>query len=73
MSGDRQSAGPTKQQPGPWQRTPVLRWKSSGTYFAQVRVGGKLFREGLKTGVFTVAKLGLADFNGRHARRSSGS
>lgn len=40
----------------------MLRWKSSGTYFAQVRVGGKLFRESLKTDVFTVAKLRLADF-----------
>ncbi|HOY60456.1 MAG TPA: hypothetical protein PK640_20245 [Verrucomicrobiota bacterium] len=65
MSGYRQAAGPTKQQSGPRQRTPisiVLRWKSSGTYFAQVRVGGKLFRESLKTGVFTVAILHLADF-----------
>ena len=39
-----------------------MRYKTSGPYFARLRVGGKLFRERLKTGVFTVAKLCLADF-----------
>ncbi len=34
----------------------------SGAYFARVRVGGKLFRESLKSDVFSVAELRLADF-----------
>lgn len=39
-----------------------MRYRTSGPYFARLHVGGKLFRERLKTGVFTVAKLRLADF-----------
>lgn len=65
MPRDLHASPSAKEQNSPWQKTPVanlLRWKASGTYFAQVRVGGKLFRSSLKTGVFTVAKLRLADF-----------
>jgi hypothetical protein len=49
----------------PWRKTRVanlLRYSPSGVYFARVRVGSKLFRESLKTNVFTVAELRLADF-----------
>src|SRR5438552_16167364 len=48
-----------------WVKTPVanlVRYKSSGIYFARVRVRGKLFRQSLKTDVISVAKLRLADF-----------
>jgi len=40
----------------------LLRYKTSGTYFARVRIRGKLFRHALKTNVISVAKLRLSVF-----------
>lgn len=48
-----------------WVKTPVanlIRYKSSGIYFARVRIKGKLFRQSLKTNAISVAKLRLTDF-----------
>lgn len=45
-------------------KTPVpnlVRDTPSGKYFVRLRIDGKLFRESLKTDVFSVAKLRLAD------------
>jgi len=45
-------------------KTPVanlVRYKSSGIYFARVRIRNKLIRQTLKTDVMSVAKLRLAD------------
>src|SRR5271167_4749879 len=53
-----------REQKSPWAKTPVanlLRYHSSGVYFARVRVAGKLIRQSLKTNVFSVAKIRLAD------------
>ena len=53
-----------REQKSPWAKTPVanlLRYQSSGVYFARVRVAGKLIRQSLKTNVFSVAKIRLAD------------
>ena len=47
-----------------WQKTQfanLIRYVPSGTYFARIRVKGKLVRQSLKTDVLTVAKLRLAD------------
>ena len=47
-----------------WVKTSVanlVRYKPSGIYFARVRVAGKLIRQSLKTDVFSVAKIRLAD------------
>jgi integrase len=47
-----------------WQKTPyanLIRYVSSGTYYARLRVRGKLIRRSLKTTSLTVAKLRLAD------------
>ena len=47
-----------------WQKTPyanLVRYKSSGIYFARFRVRGKLIRRSLKTSQISVAKLRLAD------------
>src|ERR1035441_8923820 len=47
-----------------WQKTQysnLIRYVPSGTYFARLRVHGKLIRKSLKTDVLTVAKLRLAD------------
>jgi len=47
-----------------WQKTPyanLIRYKPSKTYFARIRIGGKLIRQSLKTGVTSVAKLRLGD------------
>jgi site-specific recombinase XerC len=56
--------GPTHSK-SVWVKTPVanlLRYKPSGTYFARVRIRGKLFRQALNTNVISVAKLRLSDF-----------
>jgi integrase len=53
-----------REQKSPWAKTPVanlLRYRSSGVYFARVRVAGKLIRQSLKTNAFSVAKIRLAD------------
>jgi len=47
-----------------WQKTQfanLLRYVPSETYFARIRVGGKLIRRSLETTVLSVAKLKLAD------------
>jgi hypothetical protein len=48
-----------------WQKTPyanLVRYKSSGIYFARFRVRGKLIRRPLKTtSQISVAKLRLSD------------
>ncbi len=40
----------------------LVRYRSSGTYYARVRAGGKLNFKSLKTDVLSTAKLRLADF-----------
>jgi integrase len=48
-----------------WQKTSyanLIRYEPSGTYFARLRVRGKLIRRSLKTTSITVAKLRLTDF-----------
>ena len=47
-----------------WQKkqySNLLRYVPSGTYFARIRVGGKLIRRSLESTVLSVAKLKLAD------------
>jgi hypothetical protein len=47
-----------------WQKTQfanLIRYVPSGTYFARLRVRGKLIRRSLKTDVISVAKLRLSD------------
>ncbi len=63
-SRQRQPAHNAESKSG-WVKTPVanlVRYKPSGVFFARVRIGGKLFRQSLKTDVISVAKLRLADF-----------
>ena len=53
------------ESPSDWVKTPVanlVRYKSSGIYFARLRIRGKLFRHSLKTDVISVAKLRPGDF-----------
>jgi len=48
----------------PWVKAPVanlVRYKSSGIYFARAKVGGKLIRRTLKTSVLSIARLRLRD------------
>jgi len=52
------------EQNGPWQKTPyanLIRYIPSRTYFARIRIRGKLIVKSLKTDSITVAKLRLAD------------
>lgn len=51
-------------KPSVWQPTQyanLIRYIPSGTYFARLRVAGKLIRKSLHTDVLSVAKLRLAD------------
>src|SRR5438552_12333352 len=53
-------------KPKVWQKTQfanLLRYVPSGTYFARIRVGGKLIRRSLETTAISVAKLKLADLD----------
>src|ERR1700675_4863604 len=52
------------EQKGPWQKTPyanLIRYVPSRTYFARIRIQGKLIVKSLKTDSIAVAKLGLGD------------
>jgi integrase len=40
----------------------LLQYTSSGTYFARVKINGKIIRQSLETNVWTNAKLNLVDF-----------
>jgi hypothetical protein len=56
-----------------WQKTPyanLVRYKSSGIYFARFRVRGKLIRRSLKTSQISVAKLRLADLEKEESQRA---
>jgi integrase len=59
-----------------WQKTQysnLIRYVPSGTYYARLRVKGKLIRRSLKTDVLTVAKLRLSDFEKHERQRSESS
>jgi len=56
-----------------WQKTPyanLLRYKTSGVYFARVRIKGKLIRRSLKTKSLSVATLRLADLEKIERKRA---
>lgn len=56
-----------------WQKTSyanLIRYVPSGTYYARIRVKGKLIRKRLKTDVLSVAKLRLADFEKQERQRA---
>src|SRR4030095_6890493 len=44
----------------------LVRYKPSGVYFVRARIGGKLIRKSLKTTVYSVAVLKLADETKEH-------
>lgn len=59
--------------PAVWQKTPfanLVRYVSSGKFFARLQVRGKLIRRSLKTESMTVAKLRLADLEKDERQRS---
>ena len=56
-----------------WQKTSyanLIRYVPSGTYYARLRVKGKLIRKSLNTDLITVAKLRLGDFEKAERQRS---
>ena len=53
--------------------TNLVRYTPSGTYFARIRVNGKLIKKSLKTQVLTVAKLRLSDFEKAERLKSKGT
>jgi DNA-binding Xre family transcriptional regulator len=62
---DTRKQEPTAKSDKDWQKTHyanLIRYIPSGTYYARLRVRGKLIRRSLKTDVLTVAKLRLSDF-----------
>jgi integrase len=57
-----------------WQKTSyanLIRYVPSGTYFARLRVKGKLIRRSLKTKTLSVAKLRLADLEKAERKRAN--
>jgi hypothetical protein len=38
---------------------PLLQYVSNGNYYGRIKVGGKIIRESLNTGIWTAAKLRL--------------
>lgn len=70
----------TKQTPSEskstWQKTPfanLIRYEPSQTYFARLRVKGKLIRRSLKTKTLSVAKLRLADLENAERKKARSS
>jgi hypothetical protein len=51
---------------GKWRSFPraphLLQYVSTGTYFARIKIKGKIYRESLETTVWTDAQLKLVDF-----------
>ena len=67
-------APPTADRPASdWQKTQftnLICYLPSGTYYARLRVAGKLIRKSLKTDVLSVAKLRLADLDKQERQRA---
>ncbi len=67
-------AAPTADHPArDWQKTQftnLIRYVPSGTYYARLRVAGKLIRKSLKTDVLSVAKLRLGDLDKQERQRA---
>lgn len=62
---EMQAGAETAKTDKDWQKTPysnLIRYIPSGTYYARLRVKGKLIRRSLKTDLISVAKLRLSDF-----------
>ena len=62
---------------GKWRSFPrspnLLQYVSTGTYYARIKVRGKLIRQSLKTNVWSIARLRLADFVGEKSRNRASS
>ncbi len=71
---NKRKAGPkAANSGGEWQKTQysnLIRYVPSGTYYARLRVKGKLIRRSLKTDVMSVAKLRLGDFEKQERQRA---
>lgn len=68
-SGQQTAAKPARD----WQKTQfanLIRYVPSGTYYARLRVRGKLICRSLQTDVISVAKLRLGDFEKQERSRS---
>jgi integrase len=65
-SGQQKRTAYRPSKDGKWRsfsRVPhLLQYSSSGTYFARIKVGGKIIRESLETDVWSIAQLRLVDF-----------
>jgi hypothetical protein len=67
MKGMSKEPGkPALSKDGKWRSFPripnLLQYVSTGKYYGRIKVNGKIVRRGLKTDVFTVAKLRLLDY-----------
>jgi len=71
---DQKTVTDPKPEPeSEWQKTPfanLVRFVSSGVYFARIRVRGKLIRRSLKTKALSVAKMRLADLEKEERQRA---
>ena len=72
---ERQAESTAAQSSNDWQATQfanLIRYVPSRTYFARLRVGGKLIRRSLKTKVLSVAKLKVADLEKQEREKLEG-
>jgi integrase len=70
---DQPPAPPTPKRPSLWQKTKfanLIRYVPSGTYFARVRIRGKLIVRSLRTNGISVAKLRLSDLEKEERQRA---
>jgi hypothetical protein len=59
-----------------WQKTPfanLIRYQPSRTYFARLRIKGKLIHRSLKTRTLSVAKIRLADLENAKRKKKISS
>lgn len=66
----------TVQSSQDWKSTQyanLIRYVPSGTYYARLRIKGKLVRKSLKTDLVSVAKLRLSDFEKQERQRAESS
>src|SRR5690242_1969381 len=76
MKGKQTSLAKAPELESEWQKTPysnLIRYVPSGTYFARMKIKGKLIRRSLKTKTLSVAKLRLADLEKEERKKATRS
>lgn len=76
MKGKQTALAKAPELESEWQKTPysnLIRYVPSGTYFARMKIKGKLIRRSLKTKTLSVAKLRLTDLEKEERKKATRS